>query len=280
MYIEDRFEDDGLQDYLKQVGSHRLLNREEEVELFQRLEGGDTSAREELARCNLRLVIKIAMQFRGMGVTTADLIQEGNIGLLQVIDRFDWRRGFRFSTYAAFWIRQEIQASIRNTSSFIRLPARKGRLMGKISEVIRSFNNMEGRDPSVEEIAGLLGEDVEKVRTLLPLRESVVSLDGDAGREGYQLLDKVTCELPLPGARLAEDDRKRLVHESLDVLSERERSVVDLRFGMSNGKSMSLRKVSKRVGLSQEGVRRVEMRAISKLNRPTVRQQLEHLMTA
>lgn len=280
MFMEDQFDSDGVQDYLKQVGAHRLLNREEEVELFQRLESGDPSARDEIVRCNLRLVIKIALQFRGMGVSVADLIQEGNVGLLQVIERFDWRRGFRFSTYAAFWIRQEIQASLRNTSSFIRLPVRKSRLLGRISEAIRHFNTMEGRDPSEAEIATFLGEPEEKIHSLMPLRESVVSLDAEVNEDGGHLLDTIPCEAARPGEHHAERERRQVVRKSLGILTDRERDVVELRYGFKGGKSLSLRHISRRVGLSQEGVRRIEMRAIGKLQRPAVRQQLDGLLSA
>jgi RNA polymerase primary sigma factor len=278
--IDMDFREDGLQDYLKRVGSHRLLSREEEVELFQQLEAGDLSARDELVRCNLRLVVKIALQFKGMGTSLADLIQEGNIGLLNVIGKFNWRLGFRFSTYAAFWIRQEVQAAVRNGGSLIKLPIRKGRLLGKINEVVRTFNRSEGRDPSTSEIAAMLGVDEQKVVDLLPMRDSVVSLDADPNGEGVTLLHSLPEEGPAPYTRLQQEQLGAVVRGALEFLTERERTIMELRFGLADGRSHSLRKTSRKVGLSQEGVRRIERRALDKLSRPAIRQRLEGLLTA
>ncbi|MBI1293123.1 sigma-70 family RNA polymerase sigma factor [bacterium] len=274
------FNEDGLQDYLKRVGSHRLLSREEEVELFQRLEAGDESARDEIVRCNLRLVIKIAMQFKGMGVCMSDLIQEGNIGLLHVIGKFDWRRGFRFSTYAAFWIRQEIQGALRNAGSLIRLPIRKSRLVCRINEVSRYFARTEGREPGVDEIALFLDVDPVKVEELMPMRERVLSLDADSPTEGYSLLDTVPQVGPAPYESLNRAQVTAVVRDALDFLTERERNIMELRFGLNDGKAHSLRKTSRKVGLSQEGVRRIERRALDKLSRPAIRARLEGLLIA
>lgn len=274
-------EDDSLQVYLKDIANHRLLSREDEAEIFQRYESGDKTAREEIARCNLRLVVKIALQFRNLGVPMADLIQEGNIGLLHVIDKFDWRKGFRFSTYAAFWIRQEIQAYLRSTGTLVRLPVRKSRLIGKINETIRHFNNMEGRDPSAEEIALFLDIPEEKVSVMLGLRESVVSLDQEWNEEGSTLMNTLADGGPAPDAALLTEEMKRVVRASLVHLSDREREVIELRYGLKNdGKCHSLRKASKFVGLSQEGVRRIEHRALEKLRRPMVAGTMANLLTA
>jgi RNA polymerase primary sigma factor len=278
--MELTLREDGVQDYLKRVGSHRILNREEEVELFQRIEAGDESARDEVVRCNLRLVVKIAMQFKGYGLPLADLIQEGNVGLLHVTSKFDWRRGFRFSTYAAFWIRQEIQAALRNNGSLIRLPIRKARLMGRISEAIRHFNNFEGRDPHTTEIADYLNIEVDKIEAMMPLRESITSLDMERNEDGGSLLDLVAQDTPAPSSRITEEQTNGAVRGVLRYLSEREREILELRFGLNDGRSLSLRKTSKRVGLSQEGVRRIERRALDKLQRPSIISQLDSLMTA
>ena len=272
--------DDGVQDYLKRVGSHHILSREEEVALFQRIEAGDEAAREELVRCNLRLVVKIAMQFKGCGLPVADLIQEGNVGLLHVTHKFDWRRGFRFSTYAAFWIRQEIQAALRNNGSLIRLPIRKARLMGRISEAIRHFNRFEGRDPITQEIADYLNVEEEKVAALMPLRESVMSLDAERNEDGTNLLEMVPHHAPAPAARLSEEQSNGAVRGVLRYLSDREREIIELRFGLNDGHTLSLRKTSRKVGLSQEGVRRIERRALGKLQRPNVMATLDGLLTA
>ncbi len=278
--MEQTLREDGVQDYLQAVGSHHILTREEEVALFERLESGDESAREDIVRCNLRLVVKIALQYRGHGVPLADLIQEGNIGLLCVTSKFDHRRGFRFSTYAAFWIRQEIQAAIRNSGSMIRLPIRKSRLMGRISEAIRFFNTYEGREPSIEEIAQFTDTTLEKVQMLLPLRDAVVSLDAERNEDGASLMDTVADDAPDIYEALNDEQRKEQISRVLEFLTDREREVIILRFGLNSGKPMSLRQASRRVGLSQEGVRRIERRALDKLQRPAIRAKLDGLLAA
>lgn len=277
MIEQSAISQDGLQTYLNEIADHRILTREEEVALFQRIEAGDESAREEVVRCNLRLVVKIALQFRDSGVPVADLVQEGNVGLLYVTQKFDWRRGFRFSTYAAFWIRQEIQAAVRNNSSFIRLPIRKGRLMGRIAEAIRHFQGNEGRDPSHEEIALFVNEPLDTVIGLMPLRESVMSLDQERGEEGTSLAQTLAHDGPAPYVRLDDEQRCTAVRGVLQYLSDRERHILELRFGLSGDKPLSLRKTSRLVGLSQEGVRRIERRALGKLQRPAIRCRLDGL---
>ncbi len=273
--MEKFMTDDGIQDYLKTIGNHRILTREEELELFQRVERGDEMAREEIIQCNLRLVVKIALQFKDCGVSMSDLIQEGNVGLIYVISRFDWRRGFRFSTYAAFWIRQEIQAAIRNNSSMIRLPIRKARLMGRISEAIRHFNSYEGRDPNTEEIALFLDVPEDKVAAIIPMRESIVSLDAERNEDGANLFDTIPDNRPAVYEALNTRQTGIAVRAVLDYLTDRERDILELRFGLTGGKALSLRKTSKKVGLSQEGVRRIERRALEKLQRPAIRAKLD-----
>jgi len=275
------FEEDGIQEYLREVGDHRILTREDEVALFQRVEAGDDSAREEIVGCNLRFVIKIALQFRRSGLPLGDLIQEGNIGLLQVIDKFDWRRGFRFSTYAAYYIRQEIQAAIHRGGSMIRLPIRKARLLAKINEFMRDYNESHGCEPSAQETAEVLGVEVERVEDLITLRHSFTSIDMERGEEGATLKDTLPClNTPSPSEAIARAQSDAAVCKVLDFLTDREREVVELRYGLRNGRSQSLRKASKVVGLSQEGVRRVEQRALGKLRRPAIRQGIEGLLSA
>ena len=274
------FDQDGVQDYLKDAGKHPVLTREQEVALFQRLEAGDEDAREEIVRCNLRFVVKIALQFRSLGMPLGDLIQEGNIGLLHVINKFDWRKGFRFSTYAAFYIRQEIQAAIHRNISLIRLPVRKARLLGKIHEVVNRYNELQGRDPSLREVAAELGETVEKVQPLMELRHSFTSIDAERNEDEYTLAETLPAPTEAPSAAIEHKQNCAAVRDMLGFLSDRERKVIELRFGFSNGREHSLRKASKVIGLSQEGVRRVEHRALNKLRRPALSARVEHLMTA
>lgn len=267
----------GLQTYLREIGTNRVLSKKEEVRLFQRIEYDDEAAREEILQCNLRLVVKIAMQYRGCGVSTSDLIQEGNLGLLNVITKFDWRKGFRFSTYAAFWIKQEIQAAIRQSNSMIRLPVRKARLMGKISETVHFFQVYEGREPTIEEIATFLGEDEGKIKMLMPYRDPIVSLDAERNEDGGNLMDTIAQVGPAPYEALDAVQITDTVQNVLEYLTDREREVIQLRFGLKGGQPLSLRKVSSKVGLSQEGVRRIERRALAKLQRPAIKSKLAGL---
>jgi len=272
--------EEGLQCYLDALAESDVLSREEEVALFQALENGDEFARDEIVRRNLRFVVKIALQYRGCGVPVADLIQEGNIGLLHVVDKFEWRKGFRFSTYAAYYIRQEIQAALHRQTGMIRIPVRKARLLGKVHEVIGRYQEMEGRDPSAVEIARELEVEVEKVETVLGLRHSFSSLEADRTEEGTSLAHTLPSSEPAPSAQIEEKQTRDVVVHAMDFLTEREREVMELRYGFRNGRDHSLRKASKVVGLSQEGVRRVEMRALNKLRRPAIRTQLEGLLSA
>src|SRR5690606_9584579 len=177
--------------YLKEVARKQVLTREEEVALFKRLSEGDTSARHEIVEANLRFVIKIALQFTGRGVPLADLIQEGNIGLLEVVEKFDYKKGFRFSTYAAFWIRQAIQMSVRKHGNVIRLPIRKSRFMGHLNETISTFTANNGREPSIDELSQILEMEPEKLEQLMFMRESILSLDMDTENDGSQLLNRL-----------------------------------------------------------------------------------------
>ncbi len=268
---------DAISIYFREIGKHPVLTREEERALFQRLEEGDESARERLVVCNLRFVVKMALRFRGRGVPLPDLIQEGNIGLLEVISRFDWRRGFRFTTYASFWIRQGIQRAVLKSNSLVRLPIRKARLMGRLRQATRETVAEHGRDPSVEEMAEAIDANPQVIRDLLPWREGVLSLDTPSEGE---------CAAPLVDCLAAPEEHSPLAqclrrerHERLNTmmekrLSECEQSVLRMRRGFDHGEPMNLRMVSARVGLSPEGVRHVEDRALRKLQRAAEREEL------
>jgi len=268
-----------MKSYLKDVSRQQLLTREQEVALFKRLAGGDLTARQEIVEANLRFVIKIALQFTGRGVPLADLIQEGNIGLLDVVDKFDYKKGFRFSTYAAFWIRQAIQMAVRKHGNVIRLPVRKSRFMGHLNETINNFTARHGRTPSAAELAHILETEPEKIEHLLQLRESVLSLDMDADEEGMQLMNRVPdCSRQNALDHSIEVEQTEKVQQALSTLSEKEQRVLKLRFGFDTGKGLSLRNTSKLVGMSQEGVRRVERAAIRKLRRPASSQMIAGLL--
>jgi len=257
--------------YLGEVHEETVLTREQEIALFKRYEAGDAKAREEIVRANLRFVVKVACEFLNRGVPLADLIQEGNIGLLEVIPKYNWRKGYRFSTYAAFWIRQAIQTALRRQSSLIRLPVRKSRLLGRISEQVQRFRLEWGREPTVEELAERTGTSAEEIEHLLSLRDGLVSLDSQQDEDDTRLLDTITRpDAKSPRDVAVEKQMRSKVMRVLDFLGEREGRIMRLRYGFENGKTLSLRRTSKIVGLSQEGVRRIEQRALAKLRRPAI----------
>jgi RNA polymerase primary sigma factor len=269
----------GLKTYLKEIGRHRVLTKEEEHALFERLRRGDESVRGEIIDCNLRLVVRLALRFQGKGLPLEDLIQDGNMGLLEVIDRFDHTRGFRFSTYAAFWIRQAIQVAVRKNGSLIRLPVRKARLLGHLAQVTYETLALRGRAPTVAELMQRLKLSERQVGDLLRISKSAVSLDTPADEDGVALGERLADAVtPLPAEQSMRKQMSRRVRHVLEQLSAREHSILDLRFGLSGDGARSLRMISRRVGLSQEGVRRVEQRALAKLGRAHMRRQLAGLI--
>lgn len=273
------YSDQGFRIYLDEIASNRVLTAEEERELFQKIEEGDDAARQTVVDCNLKFVIRIARRFMGRGVPLEDLVQEGNLGLLEAISRFDYRLGYRFSTYAAFWIRQAIQVGVRQRGSLVRIPVRKSRQLGFMSEVIQEYQSVHGRPPTEEEIAERLDITPDDARELVRLGEAVLSLDATDDNEFSPLME----QLEDPKAIRAFDatrkhEMEQKVEGALGYLSERENEVIRNRFGFGTGVGRSLRKVSRRMGLSQEGVRRIEQRALTKLRRPFVSQSLSGLI--
>ena len=269
----------GIKTYLKEIARHRVLAKDEEFALFERLRQGDESAREEIIACNLRLVVRLAQRFQSKGLTLEDLIQEGNLGLLEVINRFDHNLGFRFSTYAAFWIRQSMQVAVRKQGSLIRLPVRKARLLGRMSEIIHEFHSIQGRAPDPAELAERLGISERQVGDLVKLSKTTLSLDAPLDEDGGTLSERVADEhTPLASEQSMGKELTHKINQALSQLSERENSILRLRFGLQGQKSRSLRSISSRVGLSQEGVRRVEQRALAKLARTHMRTQLAGLI--
>jgi RNA polymerase primary sigma factor len=269
----------GIKTYLKEISRNRVLTKDEEYGLFQRLRDGDESARGEIIACNLRLVVRLAQRFQGKGLSLDDLVQEGNLGLMEVINRFDHNMGFRFSTYAAFWIRQSMQVAVRKQGSLIRLPVRKARQLGRMNEVVQEYLSLQGRAPDHGEIAARLQISEKQVADLVQMSKTTLSLDCPLDEEGVTLSDRVADEkTPLPYDRFVEKEMTQKINVALGQLTERENSILRLRFGLQGQKSRSLRNISRRVGLSQEGVRRVEQRALAKLSRTHMRTQLAGLI--
>jgi len=268
--------------YLAEVAKRPVLTREQEIALFKRLERGDKDARREIIEANLRFVIKIALQYVGRGVALADLVQEGNVGLLEVVDKFDYRRGYRFSTYAAFWIRQAIEVAVRKQCNMIRVPIRKSRLLGHVSEAVREFSQAHGRAPTPRELSTILGVDEEQLEHLLRMRETVLSLDSmtDTSEEDpIQLANRLRDEhAPDPAEICMARERRALVEAAIATLPAREQRVLRLRFGIGGSEGQSLRAASRELGLSQEGVRRIEQKALNHLRRGPAAQMLTSVL--
>jgi RNA polymerase primary sigma factor len=259
---------DEMKIYLTEVSSHKLLTREEELDLFRRHRRGDETAREAIINANLRFVLKIALQYAGRGVSISDLVQEGNLGLMDVVEKFDPEKGFRFSTYAAFWIRQSVQLALRKHVGAIKLPIRKSRLLGRLNEEVRAFTGEHGRMPQPQELALLLDTTVEVLEEIMQVSDSMISLDrpDDEATNERGLLNRLQDPLAVSSLNHAiECEQRDKVAEALATLSSRERQVLHLRYGFADGNSMSLRDASKHVGMSQEGVRRTERVALKKL---------------
>jgi RNA polymerase primary sigma factor len=256
------------------------MSREEEREHFRLYKDeGSEEARDAIVECNLRFVIRVAQQFRGRGLILEDLVQEGTLGLLEAIDKFDHRLGFRFSTYAAFWIRQAIQVAVRQRGSLIRIPVRKSRMLGFLGEFVQECRSTKGRAPTEGEVAERLSITKEKARELARLSETVLSLDAPVDDEGSLLLDLIPDRhSPSPDREARDNELTAKLSAALSLLSERETSVILQRYGMEEGTRRSLRGISRRMGLSQEGVRRIEQRAMGKLRRPHVSRTLVGLI--
>jgi RNA polymerase primary sigma factor len=269
---------DALQLFLNEVRRHPLLTAEEEVELAKRIERGDLEAKEQMVNSNLRLVVSIAKKYQGQELSLLDLIQEGIFGLIRAAEKFDWRRGFKFSTYATFWIRQAIQRGLANKARTIRIPVHIGQRERKIARAERELFTRLGRDPTEEEIAkeaDLTPEEIDEVREVT---RTVTSLDRPVGEEGETALgDLLEGEGPTPETEvevsLVEDTLRRTV----DELPEPERDVIRLRYGINGDDPQPLRETGRRLGLSAERVRQLEAKALKRL---AARREVEALREA
>lgn len=265
--------------YFDEIGERPLLTREEEVELAQRIEEGDQEAKEELAVANLRLVISIAKKYRNFGLSFLDLIQEGNVGLMKAVEKFDWRKGYKFSTYATWWIRQAILRAITNRSRTIRVPAHMSELIREINKVERKYIQKHGEEPDAEDLAEELDVKPEKIRHAKKTAQRTTSLDKPLNDEGTDtnVLGDIMPDNNLPNPEeeslqaLLKDQLKQLLHE---VLTDRERRVVQLRYGLEDYHPRTLNEVGKVFGISRERVRQIQKQAINKLKSPKVKDQL------
>jgi RNA polymerase primary sigma factor len=263
--------DDPVRMYLKEIGRVPLLTAAEEVELAKRIEAGDEEAKKRLAEANLRLVVSIAKRYVGRGMLFLDLIQEGNLGLIKAVEKFDYRKGFKFSTYATWWIRQAITRAIADQARTIRIPVHMVETINKLIRVQRQLLQEKGRDPTPEEIAEQMGITVERVREIQKVAQEPVSLETPIGEEeDSHLGDFIEDEdAPAPAEAAGYQLLKEQLEEVLDTLTNREEKVLRLRFGLSDGRARTLEEVGQVFGVTRERIRQIEAKALRKLRHPT-----------
>ena len=268
LYTQDDLNvSDSVRLYLKEISSYPLLTAEEEIELARRIEIGDTYAREQLAQANLRLVVNIAKKFNSSSLSFLDLIQEGNIGLMKAVDKFDYRKGFKFSTYATWWIRQAISRAINDKSRTIRIPVHQCERINRVRRATRDLSQSLGREVTREDLAKELGMPDEQVAKILSYSVDTVSLDTPVGEEqDSQLSDYIRDETALePETSAVNSSMRESILELLDYLTEREAAILRLRFGMDDGQERTLDEVGRIYGLTRERIRQIESKALRKL---------------
>jgi RNA polymerase primary sigma factor len=269
--------DDPVRMYLKEIGTVPLLTAEQEVELAKRMEAGDESAKQALCEANLRLVVSIAKRYVGRGMLFLDLIQEGNFGLIKAVDKFQWRKGFKFSTYATWWIRQAITRSIADQARTIRIPVHMVETINKLIRISRQLLQEYGREPTPAEIGKEMDISEEKVREILKIAQEPVSLETPIGEEeDSHLGDFIPDEdVPAPADAAAFSMLKEQLIEVLGTLTEREQKVLILRFGLDDGRARTLEEVGKRFDVTRERIRQIEAKALRKLRHPTRSRKLK-----
>ncbi|WP_285108962.1 RNA polymerase sigma factor RpoD [Paenibacillus sp. UMB4589-SE434] len=272
--------DDSVRMYLKEIGRVGLLSAEEEVNLAKRIADGDEEAKRILAEANLRLVVSIARRYAGRGMQLLDLIQEGNMGLIKAVDKFDYTKGFKFSTYATWWIRQAITRAIADQARTIRIPVHMIETINKLARVSRQMVQELGREPEVEEIAKEMELSVEKVREIMKISQDPISLETPIGEENDSKLgDFIEDQDALaPVDSAAYEFLKEQLGDVLDTLTEREENVLRLRFGLEDGRTRTLEEVGKVFGVTRERIRQIEAKALRKLRHPSRSKRLKDYM--
>ena len=272
--------EDPVRMYLKEIGNVPLLSTEEEVALAQRVEAGDESAKKQLIEANLRLVVSIAKKYVGRGMPFLDLIQEGNMGLMKAVDKFDYSKGFKFSTYATWWIRQAITRGIADTGRTIRVPVHMVETINKTLRMTRTLLQELGREPTPEEVAERLGVPVARVREVLKISRDPVSLDTPIGEEvDSHLGDFIEDDSALsPADSAAFSMLREELSTALESLTDRERQVVQLRFGLIDGRARTLEEVGKEFNVTRERIRQIEAKALRKLRHPSRSKRLRDFL--
>jgi RNA polymerase primary sigma factor len=257
---------DTLQLFLRDIRRHPLLSAQDEIELAKRIERGDLEAKERMVNSNLRLVVSLAKRYQGHELSLLDLIQEGILGLIRASEKFDWRKGYKFSTYATFWIRQAIQRGLANQGRTIRLPVHIGQRERKIAKAERELAARLGRPPTDEEIAGQAEISLRELEETREFSRTVTSLERPVGSEGdTELGELLPSDAPEPVEEVEIGFRQEAVHRALGSLSEQEQQVIRLRYGINGDEPTPLREAGKRLGLSPERVRRIEHKALERL---------------
>lgn len=271
---------DPVRMYLKEIGRVPLLSADDEMELAKRIENGDEEAKRRLAEANLRLVVSIAKRYVGRGMLFLDLIQEGNMGLIKAVEKFDHKKGFKFSTYATWWIRQAITRAIADQARTIRIPVHMVETINKLIRVSRQLLQELGREPTPEEIAAEMDLSVEKVREIMKIAQEPVSLETPIGEEDDSHLgDFIEDQEALaPADAAAYELLKEQLEDVLDTLTEREENVLRLRFGLDDGRTRTLEEVGKVFGVTRERIRQIEAKALRKLRHPSRSKRLKDFL--
>ncbi|MBD5508939.1 MAG: RNA polymerase sigma factor RpoD [Lachnospiraceae bacterium] len=269
--------EDPVRMYLKEIGKVPLLSAEEEIELAKKMEMGDLEAKQRLAEANLRLVVSIAKRYVGRGMLFLDLIQEGNLGLIKAVEKFDYRKGYKFSTYATWWIRQAITRAIADQARTIRIPVHMVETINKLIRVSRQLLQELGREPTPEEIAEQMNMPVERVREILKISQEPVSLETPIGEEEDSHLGDFIQDdnVPVPADAAAFTLLKEQLVEVLGTLTEREQKVLRLRFGLDDGRARTLEEVGKEFNVTRERIRQIEAKALRKLRHPSRSRKLK-----
>ncbi len=268
---------DPVRQYLKEIGQYPLLTAEEEIELAKRVEKRDKRAKSKLTESNLRLVVSIAKKYIGRGLSFLDLIQEGNQGLIRAVEKYDWRRGYKFSTYATWWIRQAITRAIADQARTIRIPVHMVETINKLYKTSQRLMQDLGREPTPEEIGKVLEITGDRVREIFRFSQEITSLEAPVGEDRESLLGDFIPDdsRPTPVERASEQLLEDNLKEVLETLSDREARVLKLRFGLEGGDSMTLEQVGKVFGVTRERIRQIEAKALRRLKHPSRRKKLQ-----
>ena len=272
--------EDPVRMYLKEIGRIPLLSSEEEIELAKRMEEGDEEAKKKLSEANLRLTVSIAKRYSGRGMQFLDLIQEGNLGLIKAVEKFDYRKGYKFSTYATWWIRQSITRAIADQARTIRIPVHMVETMNRVNRTSRRLLQEYGREPTPEEIAEAMNLPVERVLEISKISQEPVSLETPIGEEeDSHLGDFIQDEhIPVPADEASHTLLREQLEKVMDTLSEREQKVLALRFGLEDGKPHTLEEVGREFQVTRERIRQIEAKALRKLRHPTRSRKLRDFL--